>query len=171
MARRSQIPDKIISILVEKPTITREEISEQLGVSYQSVQKHLLQLQKQKVVLPSFTVTEKQISKYTFWIFIMTKNPREGRANRSENDYQRTLCKEIAQSFHQPELKHLVEGLIYGGVNIIIGGRYDIILRLYSDTPNSVGSYVTRFLRGHAAISSTSTAWSLAESSIATDRE
>lgn len=165
MPKRSNIPEKIISILIENPKITREEISEYLNVSYQSVQKHLLSLQKQKIVIPSFYITETQIKRYLFWVFILTQYPGDGEDNEKDgygNDYQRNLCKEIGESFHKNI--DLVEGLIFGGTHIVIGGSYDIILKLFSDNPDSVGKYVTRFLRSRPAVVSTSTSWSLTQS-------
>lgn len=56
-----------------------------------------------------------------------------------------------------------MSGLVFGGVNIVLGGIHDIILRLFSDDPTSVGSYVTRFLRSRPSVASTSTAWALIE--------
>ena len=162
MPKRSTIPEKIISILAENPAVSREEISKRLGVSYQSVQKHIFAMQKRKVVVPSFSVVESKIKKYIFWVFILTKYTPENENVQNDsfgNDYQRRLCKEIAESFQQNS--NFVEGLIFGGADIVIGGTYDIILRLFSDNPDSVGKYVTRFLRPHPAIVSTSTAWSL----------
>jgi DNA-binding Lrp family transcriptional regulator len=163
MPRRSNIPNQIISLLVEKPTATREEIRKRLGVSYQAVQKHLYTLQEQKIVLPSFRVAEKNIKKYLFWIFILTKYPSDEN-EEAGNDYQRNLCDEISKSLH--EESDFTRGLIFGGAHIIIGGTYDIILQLYSDNPDSVGRYVTRFLRPNPAVVSTSTAWSLTESAM-----
>lgn len=167
MARQSHIPERIISILMEDPTATRLEISKRLGVAYQSVQKHLLQLKDQGVILPSFQVAEKKIKKkHTFWIFILTQNPNMGKSLEMATDYQRELCNEIFKSFHDATLSQVVDaGMIFGGLDIVIGGRYDIILRIYSDNPDSVGRYVTRVLRGRPQIQSTSTAWSLRENS------
>lgn len=162
MPKRSSIPEKIISILIENPKITREEMSKQLEVSYQAVQKHFLSLQKQKIVVPSFSIAETHIKRYLFWISILTKHPgktEDIHLDGSGSDYQRKLCKEIAETFHKKN--DLVEGLIFGGAHIVIGGSYDIMLRLFSDNPDSVGTYVTRFVRSHPAVASTSTAWSL----------
>lgn len=164
MPRRSNIPEKILSILVENPNVTRDEIKNRLGVSYQAVQKHLSSMQQQGLVVPSFSVAEINIKKYLFWVFILTQAPKgyshdDEEVNEIRNDYQRRLCDEIAESFHKKG--DLVGGLIFGGTDIIIGGIYDIILRLYSDNPNSVGRYVTQFLRSHPSTAQTSTAWSL----------
>jgi hypothetical protein len=114
--------------------------------------------------------------KNIFWIFISTKNPNEAKSiaksriknglnNSLGDDYQRVLCSEIEKSFLMES--DLMSGLVFGGVHIVLGGIYDIILRLYSDDQDSVGHYVTRFLRSRPAITSTSTAWALKES---TDR-
>lgn len=107
-----------------------------------------------------------------FWIFINTKNPDENKGRPKKglerqhhddlgNDYQRRLCREIEESFLVPS--DLMSGLVFGGVNIVLGGIHDIILRLFSDDPTSVGSYVTRFLRSRPSVASTSTAWALIE--------
>jgi DNA-binding Lrp family transcriptional regulator len=171
MPKHSDLPERIISILVAKPSTPRKEISKQLGVSYQSVQKHLLKMENDGVVTPSFTVDEAKIKKQTmFWVFINTKNPDENRGRPKKglehhqhddlgNDYQRGLCREIEDSFLVES--DLMSGLVFGGVHIVLGGVHDIILRLYSDDPNSVGNYVTRFLRTRPAVVSTSTAWVL----------
>src|SRR5947209_9578751 len=140
MPKHSNLPEKILSILIENPTVTREEIKKRLGVSYQSVQKHLLNMQKEGIVTPAFQVHEDKIKykKFMFWIFINTKNPDEykgksksKRASEQDidlgNDYQRSLCDEIEGSFFKES--DLVSGLIFGGVHIVIGGTYDIILR------------------------------------------
>jgi DNA-binding Lrp family transcriptional regulator len=173
MPKQSTLPEKILSILIENPTVTREEISKRLKVSYQSVQKHLLRMQRDKVVTQAFVVDETKIrnKKFMFWIFVSTKNPNDSRRRSGEkpdeqndlgNDYQRRLCNEIAASFHKDS--ELVIGLVFGGIHIVIGGVYDIILRVFCDHPDVVGRYVTRFLRSRPAIVSTSTAWSLTES-------
>jgi DNA-binding Lrp family transcriptional regulator len=173
MPKHSDLPEKIISILVAKPATPRKEISRQLGVSYQSVQKHLLKMENDRVVTPSFTVDEAKIKKKTmFWIFINTKNPDENKRRPKKvperrqhddlgDDYQRGLCREIEESFLVGS--DLMRGLVFGGVHIVLGGVHDIILRLYSDDPNSVGNYVTRFLRTRPTVVSTSTAWALIE--------
>jgi len=174
MPKHSNLPEKIISLLIENPAITREEIKKRLGVSYQSVQKHLLKMQKDKIVTPAFLVDETKLKKKKiFWIIITTKNPNETKReskNKPEDeqnndmgvDYQRRLCNEIAKSFLMKS--DLVGGLIFGEVHIVIGGTYDIILRVFADDADAVGRYVTRFLRSRPAIVSTSTAWSLTES-------
>jgi DNA-binding Lrp family transcriptional regulator len=173
MPKHSDLPEKIISILVKNPTAQRSDISKQLGVSYQSVQKHLLKMQDEGLVKPAFLVSESKIKKKNmFWIFISTKNPDEVKTKSKKgsvgeggydlgNDYQRRLCNEIEDSFQMKS--DLMSGLIFGGVHIVIGGVYDIILRIFADDPDSVGRYVTRFLRSRPAIVSTSTAWSLKE--------
>ncbi len=164
MPKRSNIPEKILSILFKNPAVTREELSKQLGISYQSVQKHLLILLTQEIVVPSFTVAETKIKKqYRFWIFIETRFPEQ---DGKQHDYQQKLCDEIVKSFQEGENSKLVDGLIFGGIDIVIGGNPDIILRLLTDDPNIVGNYVTRFLRVQPAVVSTSTAWSLRGSSI-----
>ena len=176
MPRRSNIPDKIISILQEDPTITRKQLSQQLKVSYPAIQKHLNKLEKDKVVIPAFRVEDAKIKKSIFWIFILSKNPQDvffekteegryrligNRADADSSDYQRAICKEIAASFQ--ENNSIVEGLTFGGVHIVLGGQYDIILRIFSDDQDAVGNYVTRFLRTRPDIVQTSTAWSLRE--------
>jgi len=157
MPRRSNIPKKIISLLSEDPTITREQLSERLKVSYQAVQKHLRSLQEEGIVVPSFSVIKNKIRKYLFFVSILTQDPRDPRD--LGKDYQRALCKKIADQFEEND--PLVEELIFGKIYIVIGGTHDIILTLYSDNPDAVGNFVTRFLRAEPAIVATSTAWAL----------
>ena len=68
MPRRTKIQEKIISILVENPIITRGELYKRLGVSYQAMQKHLHALQESGIVKQSFVVDEDKIkiNKYQF---------------------------------------------------------------------------------------------------------
>ena len=149
--------------------MTKEELQTRLGVSYQSIQKQLLRLKQQGTVLPSFWVNEERLKKRrTFWIFILTKNPHVV-TDRSTaeppkakpTNYQRNLCNEIKKSFQKPELAEDLAGLIFGGVDIVLGGTYDIILRLFTENPDAVALYVTKILRGMPEISATSTAWGM----------
>jgi DNA-binding Lrp family transcriptional regulator len=172
MPKHSDLPEKIISILLSNSATPRKEISERLKVSYQSVQKHLLKMQNDGVVTPALLVNEGKVKKKRlFWIFISTTSPdaikskskkRPDQHDDLGNDYQPRLCKEIEESFQVTS--DLMSGLIFGGVHIVLGGDYDIILRIYADEPDSVGMYVTRFLRSRPAVVSTSTAWALSES-------
>jgi DNA-binding Lrp family transcriptional regulator len=169
MPKRSNLPERIISTLVQNPGIKRERISKQLGVSYQSVQKHLKKMEKEKIIVPSFSVNLDSINKErVFWIFISTQNPDQSKnkldseaGDELGSDYQRELCNEIKESFRKDS--EIVSGLVFGGIHIVIGGVYDIILQIFSDNPDSVGHSDTRFLRSRPAIASTSTAWALNE--------
>ena len=172
MKRRSSLGERIISLLVANPTITKKEIQERLGVSSQSIQKQMLRLKSQGQVLPSFWVNEQYLqSRRTFWVFILTRKSDMDQATEAdeatgaENDYQERLCEKITRSFEDKALiERLGGGLIFGGVDIVLGGTYDIVLRIHTDNPDAAAHYVTRFLRGKSEIVSTSTAWSLVRS-------
>jgi DNA-binding Lrp family transcriptional regulator len=163
MQRRSFLAERIISLLMENPTVTKKEIKERLGVSDQSIQKQMLRLKNSGAVLPSYWVSERYLqSRRTFWVFILTKPDPAHRTEAEENDYQERLCLKITRSFEDKALiERLGGGLIFGSVDIVLGGAYDIILRIHTDNPDAAAHYVTRFLRGQPEIVSTSTAWSL----------
>jgi DNA-binding Lrp family transcriptional regulator len=162
MPRQSNLPEKILSALFEDPTITRKKLSERLGVTYQAIQKHINLLEKEGSVAPALLVMPSKLRskprRSLFLISIKTRYAGQKPPPAGE-DYQRKLCKEIASVFEQRI--PLVEGIIFGGTNILIGGNADIVLTLHSESQDAVGDFVTQFLRTRKEIVETSTAWSL----------
>jgi DNA-binding Lrp family transcriptional regulator len=165
MPKKSDIPEKILSILLENPSTTREEVAQKLGVTYPAVQKHWRNLQDEGYIVPSFHVKNYGPKIFRFWIFIETKySPVPGDAKDDlGKDYQSRLCKEISDSFHHENA--LSKGIAFGGTHVLLGGDHDIVVILYSDDADKVGEYVTQFLRSHPSVTSTSTAWSLTKRS------
>lgn len=161
MPKKSDIPEKILSILLENPSTTREEVANKLGVTYPAVQKHWRNLQDDGYIVPSFHVKNYGPKIFRFWIFMETQFPGDMSKMNDElgNDYQARLCREVAESFHNGNT--LAEGIAFGGTHVLLGGEHDIVAILYSDDADKVGEYVTQFLRSHPAVLSTSTAWSL----------
>ncbi|MCG8527523.1 MAG: winged helix-turn-helix transcriptional regulator [Opitutales bacterium] len=165
MPKKSDIPEKILSILLENPSTTREEVAKKLGVTYPAVQKHWRILQDEGFIVPSFHVKNYGPKIFRFWIFMETQFPREQEVVDDDlgKDYQARLCREISESFHNGN--PLAEGIAFGGTHILLGGDHDIVVILYSDDADKVGEYVTQFLRSHPAVTTTSTSWSLTKRS------
>jgi biotin operon repressor len=161
MPKKSDIPEKILSILLENPSTTREEVARKLGVTYPAVQKHWRNLQDDGYIVPSFHVKNYGPKIFRFWIFMETQFPGRHSSLGDDlgNDYQSRLCREIAESFHNGN--ELSQGIAFGGTHVLLGGDHDIVVILYSDDADKVGEYVTQFLRSHPAVLTTSTAWSL----------
>ena len=169
MAKRTDLPDKIIALLKAEPTLNRKEIAARLGVSYQAAQKHLNRLiERQKAVKHSFTVTDVIGETHRkFWVTINTKHTPKKKGGM--NDYQDRLCNQIHDLFRKPDPS--TAGLVFDDVRIVLGGRFDIILTLYAKDPDAVGRFVTRYLRAHESVAETSTAWSLERSAPQGDSE
>lgn len=162
MPKKSDIPEKILSILLENPSTTREEVAQMLGVTYPAVQKHWRNLQDEGYIVPSFHVKNYGPKLFRFWIFMETQYPGVDRSGDDlGTDYQARLCREIADSFHNGN--DLSDGIAFGGTHVLLGGDHDIVVILYSDDADKIGEYVTQFLRSHPAVLSTSTAWSLSK--------
>jgi biotin operon repressor len=161
MPKKSDIPEKILSILLENPSTTREEVAQTLKVTYPAVQKHWRTLQDEGYIVPSFHVKNYGPKLFRFWIFIETQFPGMEHCPNDDlgKDYQTRLCREIAESFHNGN--PLAVGVSFGGTHVLMGGLHDIVVILYSDDADRVGEYVTQFLRSHPAVVSTSTSWSL----------
>ena len=160
MAKRTHLPEKIVALLKAEPTLTRKEIASKLSVSYQAVQKHLNELMKEPgpSIKNSFTVTGViGVTHRKFWITINTKYNTSKKG--TSNNYQDQLCEEIHSLFRNADAK--AKELIFDDIRIVLGGRFDIVLTLYSNNPDAVGRFVTRYLRSRPSVAETSTAWSL----------
>ncbi len=158
MPKKTDLPEKIVAYLKRHPTASRAEIAQRLGVSYQAAQKHLRRLEDEGLVRPGFLVSDAwDAGRHEFWIFIAT---RYDAATDEGGDYQRALCREIAD-----ELTAGAYGkeISFGFVQILLGGDWDVMLRVYSRDPDAVGRFVTRYLRAKASVERTSTAWTLTE--------
>ena len=160
MPRISNIPNKIISLLQKNPTATREEIRKALGVSYQAIQKHLQELERKQLVSEGFIVLEsKSEKKYKFWIMIETVYSTELDINDSYGrDYQKRLCDEIFEELIKND--KWSNCITFNQIDIVFAADWDIILSVISDNAETVGSFITQYLRTHSAVSRTSTSWS-----------
>lgn len=164
MPKKTNLPSRIVAHLKRHPTATRQELSETLGVSYQAVQKHLHKLEEERWVLPGFVVSDRwEAGKQEFWIFIETRyDPRLGGTDGSdERDYQSALCRAIAEKLTLDS--EWAEEISFGSLQILLGGKWDVVLRVFSRDQHAVGRFVTRYLRSQPAIEHTSTAWALEE--------
>ena len=160
MPRKSNIPNKIISFLKKNSSANRNEISDGIGVSYQAVQKHLRNLEKEGLVLPGFIVRHSQLKKeYKFWIMIETNCKTEfDIEDEYGKDYQRRLCNQIVDEL----LKNgnWSDDIVFNQIDIVFSSNWDIILSVLSENAETVGNFITQYLRTHQAISKTSTFWS-----------
>lgn len=78
-------------------------------------------------------------------------------------DYQAALCRRIVGELSENPTWNSV--LSFADIRILLGGNWDIVLRLFSDEPDAVGRFVTRYLRAQPTIVRTATSWALSESS------
>ena len=169
MGKRSDIPNRIIAVLKDNPSISRQKLADRLDVSYQAIQKHLQQLDEEEIVKEGFIVNRRRLGegRSKFYIMIETVYPKElvlneGRApvdGREKEEYQLDLCDAIRQQFETSATS--AQGVVLGEINILLGSEWDIILSLYSDSQDAVGDFVTKFLRTHLYVAKTSTAWCL----------
>ena len=173
MPKKTRLPQQIVTHLRRHPTANRSDLAAALGVSYQAVQKHLRRMEEDGTVLPAFLVTDRwDAERHEFWVFIETRYYRgEGRgADTREHegasdlsDYQAALCQRIVSELAENPTWNDV--LSYADIRVLLGGNWDIVLRLFSDDPDAVGRFVTRYLRAQPTIVRTATAWALSESS------
>lgn len=164
MAKKSDISNRIITYIYDNQTTTIEEISKDLGVSYQAVQKHLKNLSDKKIVQRGFIVNYSEINNkfYKYWISIETiyKSEREEFFENNDEygkDYQERLCHEIIQKLMEPDWSH---DLILISIDVVLSAQWDIILSLYAKDSRSVLKFITQYLRTHRSVTGTSTAWS-----------
>ena len=158
MPKRSDLPNQIISLLKRRPDTKRNEIHENLGATYQSVQKHLKRLEDEGILRSVMLVrVPDEIRRYKFWVFIDSEfSPQTSERN---GDFQAQLCDEIARELvAQNDFTH---GLIYDDCQILLGADADIVLTMYAEKPEDVTRFVTRVLRSHPLVKSTSTGWSV----------
>lgn len=188
MPKKTRLPQQIVTHLRRHPTANRAELADALGVSYQAVQKHLRRMEDEGTVLPAFLVTDRwDAERHEFWIFIETRYyrdparalgpaPASGEAGDEPSqdgagalgdyqgalgDYQGALCQRIVAELGESSAWNDV--LSFADIRILLGGNWDIVLRLFSDDPDAVGRFVTRFLRAQPAIVRTATSWALSE--------
>jgi len=147
-----------LSLLKRRPDTRRNEIHSQLGATYQSVQKHLKRLEDEGVVRPVMLVRPPgDVRRYKFWVFIDSEfSPETSERNA---DFQAQLCDEIARELIAQN--EFTQGLIYDDCQILLGADSDIVLTMYAERPEDVTRFVTRVLRSHPLVKSTSTGWSV----------
>lgn len=158
MPRRSDLPNRIISLLKRRPETRRNEIHDVLGATYQSVQKHLKRLEDEGVLRPIMLVRPPgDARRYKFWVFIDSEFSPD--ASERNTDFQAQLCDEIARELIAQN--DFTQGLIYDDCQILLGADSDIVLTMYAERPEDVTRFVTRVLRSHPLVKSTSTGWSV----------
>lgn len=162
MPKKTNLPQRIVVYLRRHPTANRRQISEALGVGYQAVQKHLRRLEDDGLVLPGFLVSDRwDADRHEFWIFIATRYDRELAGEEIGADYQGALCRQVAAKLTDDE--EYAEEISFGSIRILLGGEWDLVLRVFARDPDAVGRFVTRYLRAQRGIVRTSTAWTLGE--------
>ena len=162
MPRRTNLPKRIITFISQNPSATREDISQNLDVSYQSVQKQLKKMEEDGTVLTGFLITSKWAKAYKkFWIFVETCYPKNITEDQERPNlyYQENLCKTMANKLKNDN--EYSAHISLGEIQILLGGNWDILLSLYAEEAESIGRFVTRFLRTRPEIIKTSTSWSL----------
>ncbi len=160
MPKKTHLPQQIIAYLRRHPTADRRRLSEALGVSYQAVQKHLRRMEERGDVSSAFLVSERwDADRHEFWIFIETRFDRA--SAEPDSDYQRDLCRSISEQLsNDPEW---AADLSFVDIRVLLGGQWDIVLRLSSSDADAVGRFVTRYLRSLPGVVRTSTAWALSD--------
>ncbi len=158
MPKRSDLPNQIISLLKRRPDTKRHEIHSHLGASYQSVQKHLRRLEDDGTLRPVMLVrSPADVRRYKFWVFIDCEfSPQTSQRNA---DFQAQLCNDIARELITQN--EFTRGLIYDDCQILLGADADIVLTMFAEKPEDVTRFVTRVLRSHPLVKSTSTGWSV----------
>ena len=171
MPKKTRLPQRIVHYLRRHPTASRAEIAGALDVSYQAVQKHLRRMEEEGTVLPAFLVTERwDVERHEFWIFVETRyDPHVDPRLAGAADYQGELCRAIVSELAADP--QWVDVLSFADIRILLGGNWDIVLRLYSSDPDAVGRFVTRYLRSLPAVVRTATSWALGENPAAPDRD
>jgi DNA-binding Lrp family transcriptional regulator len=184
MPRKTDLPERLIEILQGDPTVSRDALSKRLqdefNVGPSAIRKHLRLLRKRGWIRPSIVVTDQAFARRPskFWISILT-GPRGVAAKNGDDplpfrpepkprrpgsespdrpgpgDYQIELCREIEKNIRSRD------DLFFGGIEILLGGDWDLLLWVYAYNEQAVGRFVTRYLRQHRSIEKTSTAWSL----------
>lgn len=160
MPKKTHLPQRIVAYLRRNPTADRRSLAEGLQVSYQAVQKHLRRMEEKGEVRSAFLVSDDwDRDRHEFWVFIETRfDPRHA---APDSDYQRDLCAAVVERLTtDPEW---MEELSFVDVRVLLGGQWDIILRLSSKDADAVGAFVTRFLRSLPGVVRTSTAWALSD--------
>jgi DNA-binding Lrp family transcriptional regulator len=156
MPKKSDIPERILSILQENPSATREEVAQILKVTYPAVQKHWRALQDEGLIVPSFHVKHAGQKSFRFWVFVETR-PASPSASKAE-DFQTRFCRDLALAFREGH--PFTKGLTFGGTHQLIGGEQDVILIVHADEVEAVGRFVTGWLRPHPAVARSSVSWS-----------
>jgi DNA-binding Lrp family transcriptional regulator len=177
--------EKILSLLREDASATRQKLAEKLPISYQAVQKHIHQMQKDGLVRPALVVSTEEWRKAhrKFWVFIETAPPDQvkrrsgakpnngsqpggsagdGASSPSEGErsrnYQEDICRRISDELIGG---HRESAIMLGEIDIIIGSEWDIILTLLAQDMDEVGRFVTYAVRGIPGVVRTRTVWSL----------
>ena len=164
MSKGSVTRSRILSFLNSNPSASRMQIAEALSISYQSVQKHLKILESVGSISPGFLLYPKSTeSGYKFWIMIKTSPVKHSGKDTIGTDYQRELCDEIANEFYMNS--DLTLGLEFGSVDVVLGSDFDIILLVFSNHPDAVEKFITKFIRNKRSVYSTSTAWAVSKAS------
>ena len=184
MPKKTDLPERLIEILQGDPTTSREALSKRLqdefNVGPSAIRKHLRLLRKRGWIRPSIVVTDQAFARRPskFWISILTGSKGvpakdgetplpfkpDGRLRRGAGEfperpgpggYQIELCRDIEKNIRAHD------DLFFGGIEILLGGDWDLLLWVYAYDEQAVGRFVTRYLRQHPSIEKTSTAWSL----------
>ena len=158
--------EKVMSLRVMNPWMANAEIAESLGVSPSAVSRDFEALEEQdKITFIAFPAKGKYIQQYdTFYVFIETsyvgareRNSKSGKKQKGARiSYQREMAKCIRDAILAPEMEHAV---VFGGLDILLGGPFDILLKLYGTNPKTVHDFVIDHLRSIPYILKTSTAW------------
>lgn len=147
--------DKVLSLRVINPWVTNSEIAKELGVSESVISRDFNELENQdKIVSVQMPAKGKYLGQFdTFYVFIETswmgsKPPKNG--------YQQEIVRQIEQKLIEPELADVI---VFGGIDILLGGPYDILLKIYSGKPKPIHEFVINHLRSIPHIIRSSTAW------------
>jgi DNA-binding Lrp family transcriptional regulator len=155
MRNASELPEKIIEFFSIHPSATLEAAAGELGVSYSSVQKQVSSLEKNGDISRVFSINKHKIRHMKYIIFIDTVFV--GEQPKGPMPYQDDIISNIYDELNMP-------GRAYSGklylmdAEIILGGRNDIILTILTHEPETIGEFVTSFLRTRSGIRATQTA-------------
>jgi DNA-binding Lrp family transcriptional regulator len=150
---------KILEFVAENPGSDRAAIAKAFTKGTSSVNEHVRHLVSEGDLQDGLFLTDagkrKQIKVY---ICIYTEcRPLRSMRKAGEN-YQQALVDEIKATLATDEY---VGKLYIDGIDIIMGGDFDVILTLRANRLEPIGSLVTGFLRSHRFIYKTRTlmAW------------
>lgn len=151
-----------LAIRQARPLATIPEIAAALETSEATVKADLKYLRSSnllsEVSLPR--LGGKQFEKHftKFYVFIETSyRPTESELKTPDHQYQARVRDELGRLLREEDCG----AIIPASIDIVVGGVFDIVVRLYAKRMEDVHRFVTERVRVMPHVLRTSTAWSL----------